>query len=178
LAELRAELDRIDDAIHDLLQRRAEVVEKVASQGGKGRVPIRPGREANIVRRLLARHHSKLPKRLLVRWWRELFAATTSMQGSYVVAVCETEAGSPHVQAAREHFGALTPLRAHRTPAQAIAEVSAKVKSRVFFIFHLHTAARLAGRFTKSATLAQQKPKEGNHTKAELSMSSEDTLFF
>lgn len=125
LAELRAELDRIDDAIHDLLQRRAEVVEKVASQGGKGRVPIRPGREANIVRRLLARHDSKLPKRLLVRWWRELFAATTSMQGSYVVAVCETEAGSPHVQAAREHFGALTPLRAHRSPAQAIAEVSA-----------------------------------------------------
>ena len=125
LAELRAELDRIDDAIHDLLQRRAEVVEKVASQGGKGRVPIRPGREASIVRRLLARHHSKLPKRLLVRWWRELFAATTSMQGSYVVAVCETEAGSPHVQAAREHFGALTPLRAHRSPAQAIAEVSA-----------------------------------------------------
>ncbi len=28
-------------------------------------------------------------------------------------------------QAAREHFGALTPLRAHRSPAQAIAEVSA-----------------------------------------------------
>jgi chorismate mutase len=125
LAELRAELDRIDDAIHDLLQRRAQVVEKVASQGGKGRVPIRPGREADIIRRLLARHESRLPKRLLVRWWRELFAATTSMQSSYVVAVCETEAGSPHVQAAREHFGSLTPLRAHRSPAQAIAEVSA-----------------------------------------------------
>ncbi len=30
-----------------------------------------------------------------------------------------------HVQAAREHFGALTPLRAYRSPAQAIGEVSA-----------------------------------------------------
>jgi len=125
LAGLRDELDRIDDAIHDLLLRRAGVVELVTSQGGKGRVPIRPGREADIVRRLLARHTGKLPKRLIVRWWRELFAATTSMQSSYVVAVCETEAGSPFVQAAREHFGALTPLRVHRSPAQAIGEVSA-----------------------------------------------------
>ena len=125
LATLRAELDRIDNSIHDLLLRRATVVERVASEGGKGRVAIRPGREADIVRRLIARHTGKLPKRLLVRWWRELFAATTSMQGSYVVAVCETEAGSPFVQAAREHFGALTPVRVYRTPSQAIAELSA-----------------------------------------------------
>lgn len=125
LAGLRAELDGIDNAIHDLLIRRAAVVERVASQGGKAGAAIRPGREADILRRLLARHTSKLPRRLLVRWWRELFAATTSMQGSYVVAVCETDPGSPFTQAAREHFGALTPLRVHRSPSQAIAELSA-----------------------------------------------------
>ena len=125
LAGLRAELDGIDDAIHDLLIQRAAVVERVASEGGKGGVAIRPGREADIVRRLLARHAGRLPKRLIMRWWRELFAATTSMQGSYVVAVCETEAGSPFTQAAREHFGALTPIRVHRSPSQAIAELSA-----------------------------------------------------
>ena len=125
LAGLRAELDGIDDAIHDLLIQRAAVVERVAVQGGKGGVAIRPGREADIVRRLLARHAGHLPKRLIMRWWRELFAATTSMQGSYVVAVCETETGSPFTQAAREHFGALTPLRVHHSPAQAIAELSA-----------------------------------------------------
>ena len=34
-------------------------------------------------------------------------------------------AGSGYAQCAREHFGALTPLRVHRSPAQAIAEVSA-----------------------------------------------------
>ena len=125
LADLRAELDGIDNAIHDLLIQRAAVVERVASRGGKAGVAIRPGREADILRRLLARHTGRLPKRLLVRWWRELFAATTSMQGSYVVAVCETEPGSPFTQAAREHFGALTSLRVHRSPSQAIAELSA-----------------------------------------------------
>lgn len=124
LAQLRGELDRIDDAIHDLLMRRGRVVEQVGAHGAKGKVAIRPGREANIVRRLLARHEGGLPARLLVRLWRELFAATTSMQGSYVITVCEAGPGDSFVQAAREHFGALTPLRRHRTPAQAIGEVS------------------------------------------------------
>lgn len=124
LAQLRAELDRIDDAIHDLLMQRARVVEQVGAHGAKGSVAIRPGREAQIIRRLLARHQGRLPRRLLVRLWRELFAATTSMQGSYVITVCEADAGDSFVQAAREHFGALTPLRRHRTPAQAIGEVS------------------------------------------------------
>ncbi len=124
LAELRAELDGIDDAVHDLLMRRAEVVEQVGRLGAKGRVALRPGREAAIVRRLLARHHGGLPRRAVVRIWRELLTATTAMQGAHGVAVCETDPGNPYVQCAREHFGALTPMRVHRSPAQAINEVS------------------------------------------------------
>jgi chorismate mutase len=127
LAQLRAELDGIDDAIHDLLMRRGEVVERVGAHGAKGRVAIRPGREAAILRRLLARHRGALPPRLLVRLWRELFAATTAMQGSYVIAVCEPDPAEGFVQAAREHFGALTPLHRQPTPAQAIGEVSSGV---------------------------------------------------
>jgi chorismate mutase len=123
LAELRAQLDRIDDAIHDLLMQRGEVVTQVGRT--KGGVAFRPGREAHIIRRLLARHHGGLPARVLPRLWRELIAATTAMQGSYVIAVCETDPGNSFVQSAREHFGALTPMRVQRSPAQAIAEVSA-----------------------------------------------------
>ncbi|MBV9913984.1 MAG: chorismate mutase, partial [Sinobacteraceae bacterium] len=55
LNELRAELDRIDDALHDLLMARAETVEEVGALRAKGNVPLRPGREAAILRRLLQR---------------------------------------------------------------------------------------------------------------------------
>jgi chorismate mutase len=131
LAGLRAELDHVDDAIHDLLMRRADVVGQVAALGAQGKIPFRPGREAQIVRRLLRRHTGNLPRRLLVRLWRELFAATTSMQGPFLITVCETGQDygprAQFVQAAREHFGALTPLRIHRSPAQAIGEVSAGI---------------------------------------------------
>ena len=122
LAALRAELDRIDDAIHALLRERAEVVGAVG--GTKAGVALRPGREAAILRRLLAGHRGALPGSALVRIWRELFAATTSLQGNFLVAVCETDPGNAMIAGAREHFGALTPLHAHRSPAQSIAEVS------------------------------------------------------
>ena len=46
------------------------------------------------------------------------------------MAVCEANAGAGFTQAAREHFGALTPLHVHRSPAQAIAEVSAAALPR------------------------------------------------
>jgi chorismate mutase / prephenate dehydratase len=124
LAALRARLDRLDDALHDLLMERAEVVEEVANSGAKGRNPLRPGREAIIIRRLLARHRGALPPQTLVRIWREMLAGTTAMQGQFLVAVCDTEENSAMVALAREHFGALTPLRIHGTPAGAIREVS------------------------------------------------------
>lgn len=125
LLGLRAEIDRLDDAIHDLLMARAEVVAQVSAQGGKGRVALRPGREAGILRRLLHRHRPPLPRRAVVRVWREVLAATTAMQGPYAIAVCEAAPGHAYAQAAREHFGALTAMHVHHSPAQAIAELGA-----------------------------------------------------
>ena len=125
LIRLRAELDGIDDALHDLLMRRAAVVTDVARAGQKGAVALRPGREAAILRRLVARHSGPLAANTIVRTWREIFAGMTSLQGAYALAVCDPDPIWPLATLTREHFGALTPLRAYRTAAQAIGEVSA-----------------------------------------------------
>ena len=127
LPALRAELDRIDDTVHDLLMQRAEIVEYVARSGKPA--AFRPGREASIVRRLLGRHHGALPPVSVVRIWRELLAGTTSMQGGFSLAVCDSDHGAPFTQLAREHFGALTPLRAYGSPRQALVDVSQGVAS-------------------------------------------------
>ncbi len=127
LPALRTELDRIDNAIHDLLMQRAEVVEYVARSGKPA--ALRPGREASIIRRLLARHRGSLPPVALVRIWRELLAGTTSMQGGLSLAVCDSGPGGPLVHLAREHFGALTPLRAATSAGQALLDVSKGIAS-------------------------------------------------
>lgn len=127
LPALRAELDRIDNTIHDLLMQRAEVVEHVARSGKPA--ALRPGREASILRRLVGRHKGSLPPVALVRIWRELLAGTTSMQGGFSLAVCDPDNGGPLTQLAREHFGALTPLRAHASAGQTLADVSQGIAS-------------------------------------------------
>ena len=124
LQDLRGELDGLDDALHDLLMRRARVVGEIAGLGAKGRVPLRPGREAAIVRRLLARHAGPFPAASLVRLWRELICGMTAVQRPLRIAVCDgATGGGQFLAAAREHFGALVPLHQHSTPAQALNEV-------------------------------------------------------
>ena len=122
LPALRAELDRLDDAMHALLLKRAKVVEHVARSGK--RAAFRPGREASIIRRLLQNHSGSLPPQTLVRMWREMLAGTTAMQGPFTIAVYEPERDAAFTQVAREHFGALTPLHAFGSPAQVLGEVA------------------------------------------------------
>ena len=121
LDRLRLQLNTIDDRIHDLLMERATVVGKVADLARAGaKAPFRPGREAQIVRRLVGRHTGKLPAQTLFRMWRELLAGTTGMQSDIQVAVGSASLAS----IAREHFGTLTPMRPHETPAQALSDVA------------------------------------------------------
>lgn len=119
LEALRAELDRVDDSLHDMLMRRAELVVQVGALGAKGRVPLRPGREASILRRLIARNRGALAPATLVRVWREMLAGSSAQQNQMTVAI-----GDPALDAVtREHFGAL--IQAEATdPAGAIAHVA------------------------------------------------------
>ena len=61
LEKPRREIDRIDDAIHGLLMDRTAKVEKIRKlkNGGNGRAGgfLRPTREAEVLRRLVARQY-------------------------------------------------------------------------------------------------------------------------
>lgn len=123
LAALRAEIDALDDALHDALMRRAAVVERLARSGAKPREAVlRPGREAAILRRLLARHEGALPKAALVRLWRELFSSSLSQQTGFAVA-CEASARP----LALAHFGPSVPLFASDNPLAALEARAASV---------------------------------------------------
>ena len=130
LSGLRREIDDIDNALHDLLMRRASVVERVKDlkQTGGG-VIFRPGREAEILRRLAGRHSGSLSRDVVVRVWRELMSAFVSLQGPFVVSVWDTgEIGCWDV--ARDHFGTETTMTRHKSAdavLHAIAEGSATV---------------------------------------------------
>ena len=86
---MRRRIDEIDDRLQDLLIERVAIVSRVADskQRSGGVAPHQPAREAEILRRLVARNNGAIPAASLVRIWRELLAATTRMQGAFSVAV-------------------------------------------------------------------------------------------
>lgn len=123
LPAVRAQLDAIDDAMHDLLMQRAGIVQELAASRAKaGSSILRPGREADILHRLLARHQGPLPRAALIRVWRELFASSIAQQGGFSVSVYERNAAMARL--VPEHFGGLTAVRTYPTPARALAAVT------------------------------------------------------
>lgn len=126
LATLRAEIDRIDDAVLDLLVERLSVVAQVAVAKGdrdRGSLALRPAREAMILRRLVQRAGGRFPAAPLVRIWRELLAVTTQAQTPFTVAV-PAEIGSPLWDVARDQFGSATPLAPARDAADALRQLA------------------------------------------------------
>jgi len=125
LDDLRREIDRIDDALHDLLLQRTAIGEQIgAAKGRSGEVTLRPGREAEIIRRLMARHRGSFPRLALIRIWREIISAMVGLQGPFTVAVTASETGGGFLELARNHYGTTVPVLALRTPGQVVGAVA------------------------------------------------------
>jgi len=124
LADLRQEIDRIDDAIHDQLMRRGDLQAAIGQAKTDSDVYLRPGREAMVLRRLIARHQGAFPKAVLVRIWREVFAAGLSLQNRFSVATLSGQKNAPLANLARDHFGTLTPIHALPSAQRVLQLVS------------------------------------------------------
>lgn len=123
LETLRAEIDKIDAEIHALIMARAEVVETLGAWKRRQTAAavgeyFRPGREAQILRRLAARHGGPLPVAAVLALWRTLVSAFLRLQWPFQVAVADDPAAR---DLARQHFGAATPLIICTDPLQALA---------------------------------------------------------
>ena len=125
LDDLRRQIDSLDDRIHDLLIERSAMIEQIIAAKRDGAAKLRPGREAEIARRLVGRHRGHFPAPSLVRIWREIINAFTCMQGPFSIAVPAGEADRPVRELARDHFGG-TPARVSAADAvDALRRVAA-----------------------------------------------------
>ena len=126
LDDLRNEIDKIDDALQDLLARRvslsraiarAKLAESSAVTLGSA---MRPAREALIVRRLLARHAGELAPQLVTGIWREIISSSLRAQTSFRGHVFAGDGEAAYVGMARAYFGSETPIRTHGKPSLVI----------------------------------------------------------
>ncbi len=125
LESLRREIDEIDDSLHRLIMRRAEITTEIGrAKAADGGGTIRPAREAAILRRLLDGHAGPFPKAALVRIWREMLGASAGLQQTYSVAYYMPDPDPGYRILARGHFGVVTPTAGYRSPGEVVSAVS------------------------------------------------------
>jgi len=127
LADLRREIDRIDEAMHRLLMERGDIIDtliatKKTAESGSA---FRPAREADMMRRLVERHHGILPLDTAEGIWRVIIATFTYVQAPFSVHA-DLSAGEPAMRdSARFHFGFTVPFVSHLGAAGVVAAVAA-----------------------------------------------------
>lgn len=127
LEELRAEVDRLDDELLKVLEKRIAIVKDIAAakEDDGTAIAFRPGREAAVIRRRLAAHSSDLPDAVVARIWREIISAVCRMQKPMSISITAPEKSVGYWDLARNHFGSATPMTLHKSPTVVLREVSA-----------------------------------------------------
>jgi chorismate mutase len=126
LADLRREIDRIDEAMHGLLIERSEIINrliKVKKTQEKGSA-FRPAREADMMRRLVDRHQGILPLDTVESIWRVIIATFTYVQSPFCVHADLSAGAAPMRDSTRFHFGFTVPFVAHMGASAVVAAVS------------------------------------------------------
>jgi chorismate mutase len=129
LAGLRADIDRIDRAMHELLIERSGIIDtliKVKKSNETGSA-FRPAREASMMRLLVERHHGILPLDTVESIWRVIIATFTYVQQNYSVHVDLSSGDALVRDSVRFHFGYTVPVVQH---VGASAVVDAVANSR------------------------------------------------
>ncbi len=141
LGDVRAEIDRIDAAMHALLIERSAVISDLieikkvqAVQPGddpaRRTSAFRPAREASMMREMVERHAGLLPVDTVESIWRVIISTFTYVQAPYDVVYARVDDGGQADLAMRDvarfHFGYTVPLRAVTTPADVLAAVGTR----------------------------------------------------
>lgn len=123
LSDIRVEIDSIDNQVHDLLMRRASLVSSVAEAKKRdGLQIVQPAREARMMSRLLSRHTGTLPRRTIVRIWRELVSSVALLQTGFRVVVVADDNNS-FWDMAKDYFGSSIPMKRVSGSLNALSDV-------------------------------------------------------
>ena len=126
LAELRTEIDRIDETMHKLLMQRGEIIDRLIAvkRTEETGSAFRPAREAEMMRRLVERHHGILPFDTAESIWRVIIATFTYVQAPFSVHADLSAGEAVMRDSARFHFGFTVPFVPHVGAAGTVTAVS------------------------------------------------------
>ena len=127
LADLRREIDRIDEAMHRLLMERGDIIDtliatKKTAESGSA---FRPAREADMMKRLVERHRGLLPLDTVESIWRVIIATFTYVQAPFALHADISAGEAAMRDSARFHFGFTVPFISHIGANGVVAAIAA-----------------------------------------------------
>ncbi|HEX2653439.1 MAG TPA: chorismate mutase [Xanthobacteraceae bacterium] len=127
LTDLRRDIDRIDESMHSLLMERGEIINRLIAvkRTQESGSAFRPAREAEMMRRLVERHHGILPLDTAESIWRVIIATFTFIQAPYSVHADLSPGDASMRDSARFHFGFTVPFVTHMGAAGVVTAVAA-----------------------------------------------------
>jgi chorismate mutase len=126
LPELRVEIDRIDGEMHGLLIKRGEIIDRLIAvkKTEETGSAFRPAREADMMRRLVKRHHGNLPFDTVESIWRVIISTFTYVQAPFAVHADLSAGDALMRDSARFHFGFTVPFVPHIGASSVVEAVS------------------------------------------------------
>ncbi|XID76038.1 prephenate dehydratase [Alkanindiges sp. WGS2144] len=127
LEQLRQEIDQVDQQIHQLLNQRAKLAEDVAkAKFSEEEQPVfyRPEREAQVLRKVMARNEGPLDNETVARIFREIMSACLALEAPQTIAFLGPE-GTFTQAAALKHFGHQARTKSLATIDEVFREVEA-----------------------------------------------------
>jgi chorismate mutase len=126
LADLRRDIDRIDETMHGLLMQRGDIIDRLIAvkQTQETGSAFRPAREADMMRRLVERHKGILPLDTAEGIWRVIIATFTYVQAPFSVHADLTAGDALMRDSARFHFGFTVPFVPHMGAASVVEAVA------------------------------------------------------
>src|SRR5271155_3175465 len=126
LADIRRNIDRIDASMHELLIERSQIIDRLIAvkntqESGSA---FRPAREADMMRRLVERHHGNLPFDTVESIWRVIISTFTYVQTPFCVHADLSTGDALMRVSARFHFGFTVPFEPHMGAASVVEAVS------------------------------------------------------
>jgi chorismate mutase/prephenate dehydratase len=139
----RRQIDEIDEKIVNLLIERTGVVSSVGKLKDRttpGQCPIRAGREAAQIRRIIARfENTDFPPAAAAAIWRTIIGASTAVESPLRLSVFTPERDNDLYWLAREYFGPFIPAARQPQVKRVIGDVM-DGKAAVGVIPMLHSA--------------------------------------
>ena len=126
LDAIRREIDGLDDAMLSLVAERLKLADRLAQmKTPHAGLPIRPGREITLLRRLIATAPAPLERELVVELWRALMAAGLRRQRVIDVVIGGGRSDPSRLfDIARRHFGARARIKDVGEPQTALQKAA------------------------------------------------------